>query len=349
MLPPSFETQLKDERDKVDVAVHNFSVRELVRMMIEDELDAAPAYQRQFRWGPEAESLFIESVFLGLPIPPIFVATNVGYQWEVVDGLQRLSTLTHFLAETDADAQKVSRTDPLELVGLEKLNQLNGSRYADLPRNIKVYFGRQPLQIISLTDKSNLEVRFDVFERLNRGGVTLSAQEVRACVYRGKFNEFIEELSTNSQFDALLKLKRANQTDGTRVEQVLKFFAYKNYRDSFDGKVERWLNRSMGSARNGFDYRAERLSFDAAVSALHEACEGKPLLRKDSRVTPLVQFEACLVAIAELLAEGKPVTRPHAGWQDDRELTAATGAGSNTRAMLNRRLERAKELFSGAA
>jgi uncharacterized protein with ParB-like and HNH nuclease domain len=105
-LPDAFIDQLTEERNKVDVATHDFSVRELVRMMNEDELNVAPAYQRMFRWDIEASSLFIESVFLGLPIPPIFVATNVGFQWEVVDGLQRLSTLAHFLS---ADAEEASR------------------------------------------------------------------------------------------------------------------------------------------------------------------------------------------------------------------------------------------------
>jgi hypothetical protein len=347
-LPDSFLEQLDKERRKVDVASHDFSVRELVRMMTEEELNVAPAYQRMFRWNAQASSLFIESVFLGLPIPPIFVATNVGFQWEVVDGLQRLSSLAHFLAADADEAAMVNRQAPLALTGLEKLSQLNGATYASLPKNLKVFFGRQPLQVVALTDKSNLEVRFDVFERLNRGGIRLTAQEVRACVYRGEFNLFVEELAQNADFDALLKLKQGSQEDGTQAEQVLKFFAYKNHRDIFDGKVERFLNTVMGLSQQSFDYVKERELFERASAFLHEVCGGA-YLRAGTSTTPLVQFEACMVAIAEIFQSGNQPVVPEGDWIEDTELRVSSGGGSNSRSMLDRRLTRAKDIFSGQA
>ncbi|MFF6785522.1 DUF262 domain-containing protein [Streptomyces sp. NPDC012510] len=347
-LSEEFMHQLLTERQKVDVATHDFSVRELVRMMEEDELNVAPAYQRMFRWNAKASSLFIESVFLGLPVPPIFVATNVGFQWEVVDGLQRLSSLAHFLSSDADEAGKVNRKSPLVLTGLEKLDRLNGRTYDSLPKNLKVHFGRQPLQVVSLTDKSNLEVRFDVFERLNRGGLRLTAQEVRAVVYRGDFNHFIEELALNEDFGALLKLKEGSKEDGTLVEQVLKFFAYKNHSDIFDGKVERFLNTAMGLSQQGFDYTRERNLFEKSCAFLRQVCDGA-YLRSGTTTTPLVQFEACLVAIAQLYQEGGEPAVPHAGWIEDEELRASSGGGSNSRRMLERRLTRAKEIFIGQA
>ncbi|MFF9200532.1 DUF262 domain-containing protein [Streptomyces sp. NPDC014986] len=347
-LPDTFLDQLDKERRKVDVASHDFSVRELVRMMSEEELNVAPAYQRMFRWNAQASSLFVESVFLGLPIPPIFVATNVGFQWEVVDGLQRLSSLAHFLAADAEEAALVNRKTPLVLTGLEKLSQLNGATYASLPKNLKVFFGRQPLQVVALTDKSNLEVRFDVFERLNRGGIRLTPQEVRACVYRGEFNVFIEELAQNSDFDALLKLKQGSQEDGTQAEQVLKFFAYKNHRDAFDGKVERFLNTVMGLSQKSFDYVKERDLFERSAAFLHEACGGA-YLRAGTSTTPLVQFEACMVAIADIFQSGNQPIVPEGDWIEDAELRSSSGGGSNSRPMLYRRLARAKDIFSGQA
>ena len=318
-----------------------------MRMMSEEELNIAPHYQRKFRWDAKNESLFIESVFLGLPIPPIFVATNVGFQWEVVDGLQRLSTLTHFMTSSVEELKIINRKEPLLLTGLEKLSQLNGKGFNDLPRALQVYFGRQPLQVISLTDKSDKLVRFDVFERLNTGAVKLSPQEVRACVYRGDFNAFLEEMARNPEFGRLLKLQQIKQNDGTKPEQVLKFFAYKNDRESFDGKVDRFLNTYMEKAQKRFDYRNERQSFEFSVATLEQFCDGRSFLRSKTSVTPLVQFEACLVALAELHAEGIDPSRPPAGWQDDTELTDSSTGGTNTRSMLRRRLQRAKDLFSG--
>ncbi|WP_328982150.1 DUF262 domain-containing protein [Streptomyces mirabilis] len=348
-LADSFVQQLDEERRKVDVASHDFSVRELVRMMSEEELNVAPAYQRMFRWNAQASSLFIESVFLGLPIPPIFVATNVGFQWEVVDGLQRLSSLAHFLAADADEAATVNRSSPLVLTGLEKLSQLNGMTYASLPKNLKVFFGRQPLQVVALTDKSNLDVRFDVFERLNRGGIRLTPQEVRACVYRGDFNVFIEELAQNEDFSSLLKLKQGSQEDGTQAEQVLKFFAYKNHRGIYDGKVERYLNTVMGLSQRTFDYVREKELFEKSAAFLSQVCEGKPYLRSGTSTTPLVQFEACIVSIAEIFQSGQQPVVPEGDWIEDQELRNSSGGGSNSRSMLDRRLTRAKDIFSGQA
>lgn len=154
------ESQLAIERDKVDVATVSFSVRELVRMFEEDELSIAPSYQRKYRWSEAVASTFIESIFLGLPIPPIFVATNAEFQWEVVDGLQRMSTLLMFLAERPEHLKVIDRKESLRLSGLDKLDQLNGVTYAEMPVSLQRYFGRQPLQVISLTDKSDRSVRF---------------------------------------------------------------------------------------------------------------------------------------------------------------------------------------------
>ncbi|WP_405114253.1 DUF262 domain-containing protein [Micromonospora sp. NBC_01405] len=345
----SVEAQLNAERRKVDVATHNFSVRELTRMMSDEELNVAPEYQRKFRWTEAGESAFIESVFLGLPIPPIFVATNVGFQWEVVDGLQRLSTLMHFMAECPEDLAIINRIAPLRLTGLEKLSELNGKLADDLPKSLRVYFGRQPLQVVSLTDKSDLQVRFDVFERLNKGAVALTAQEVRACVYRGDFNAFLEELSGNADLAALLRLQDVKKHDGTKAEQVLKFFAYRERRAAFDGRVEHFLNTYMEDATQAFEYEKSRREFAESTAKLRELCSGGPFLRSDYGVTPLVQFEGCLVAVADLLNDKVPIVQPAGKWLDDIELKRASMGGSNTRAALARRIDRAKALLSGTA
>lgn len=124
------EDQLGKERQKVDVASVNFSVREIVRMYEAEELSIAPSYQRKYRWPKTVASTFVESVFLGLPIPPIFVATNADFQWEVVDGLQRISTLIHFLGEDDESVKRIGRSGSLTLEGLEASNMTALSRRA---------------------------------------------------------------------------------------------------------------------------------------------------------------------------------------------------------------------------
>lgn len=340
------EEQLGKERQKVDVASHDFSIRELVRMLEEEELSISPEYQRKYRWHAAVASTLIESVFLGLPIPPIFVATNAEFQWEVVDGLQRLSTLLLYTATNEDQLKLVNREKPLALEGLQKLTQLNGTVYSDLPLQLRRYFSRQPLQVISLTDKSNRSVRFDLFERLNAGAISLSPQEVRACIYGGKFNEFLEKKSVELNFTNLLKLQELKRNDGTAAEQVLKFFAYRNYRASFDGKVKTFLNNYAEKASIQFDYDAEGKLFDKTFEFLYEQIGG-PFVRSTTPVTPLVEFEACAVAISEIIQEGAIPVTPPAGWIEDPELVDASTGGTNTKAMLKRRIDRAKALFSG--
>lgn len=342
------EDQLGVERKKVDVSSVSFSVRELVRMYEDGELSIAPSYQRKYRWPRRVASTFVESIFLGLPIPPIFVATNDDFRWEVVDGLQRISTLIHFLSDDEEARERVGRTGFLRLGELEKLTQLNGAGFTDLPQSIQRYFARQPLQVISLTDKSDKAVRFDLFERLNTGAISLTPQEVRSAVYGGRFLTFIEELAEDSNLNSLLKLQESNQQDGTAAEQVLKFFAYKNSQDSFRGGVTKFLNQYAATAQEEFDYTSERGVFEKTLRFLAEVVDG-PFVRTNTPVTPLVQFEACAVAIGRCFETGVTPVAPTSDWLNDPELVSASTGGTNTRSMLSRRLERAKDLFSGAS
>ncbi len=339
------EDQLNLERNKVDVASVSFSVREIVRMYEDDELSIAPSYQRKYRWPKSVASTFVESVFLGLPIPPIFVATNADFQWEVVDGLQRISTLIHFLGEDEESVKRIGRSGSLVLEGLEKLTQLNGSGYPALPPSIQRYFARQPLQVISLTDKSDRSVRFDLFERLNTGAISLTPQEVRSAVYRGDFLNFIEELSANLDLRSLLKLQESNQNDGTTTEQVLKFFAYKDNQHLFKGAVTSFLNDFTEQSSKEFDYIHQRSVFESTMKFLAGALGG-PFLRRNTSITPLVQFEACAIGVARIIEEGKKPVVPSDDWLNDTQLVDASTGGTNTRSMLGRRIERAKQLFS---
>lgn len=344
------EGQLKDKRAKVDVDRINFSVREIVRMYADNELIIAPSYQRKYRWPKNVASRFIESIFLGLPIPPIFVATNDNFSWEVVDGLQRISTLILYMADDENVRNSVSSPHALKLQDLEILTELNGMGYNDLPQPLKLYLARQALQVIALTDKSDKSVRFDLFERLNTGSISLSPQEVRTAVYGGRFLSFIEELSTDRHFASLLKLQAKNKNDGTKTEQVLKFFAYKNDSASFNGAVTKFLNsyaEAMEKDNSRFDYINEERIFRATMEYLANLMGGDPFLRSGTKVTPLVQFEAAAVGAGILIQNGIELKTPKIDWLNDEALVKASTGRSNTRAMLDRRINRAMQIFSG--
>jgi hypothetical protein len=339
------QTQLETQRQKVDVDHFDVTVRELVRMSAERELNRAPVYQRKFRWKEDAESRLIESLYLGLPVPSIFVAANQDGTWELIDGLQRISTLLHYVAEPREVLEQVDKDSPLQLSELRKLTSFNGILFADLPTPVQLAFFKRAIRVTVLSDKSDVDVRFDMFERLNTGGVALSAQEVRACIFRGEFSDFLRRLSEKEAFASLLKLQEANKNDGTKEELVLKFFAYVNDRNEFQGKVTDFLNAYMKAASQQFDYDAGEQLFDSVIGFLRQIIAGE-FLRPPANVTPQNQLEAVMVGIAEVLRSGNQLKAPEGDWLTDPQLVEASTGATNTRTKLNRRIDRARQLFS---
>lgn len=334
-------------RRNVDVQISNFSVRELARMVTERELNISPEYQRLFRWNDASESRLIESLMLGLPVPSIFVATNDDFTLEVVDGLQRLSTLVHFL-DTSTDAlEAIGKTSALVLTGLETIPDLNGHTYASLPKELQLYFSRTSLQLTALTDKSDYDVRFELFDRLNAGSLRLTNQEVRHAVFRGPFVRFLHEMAALTDFQSLLRLDQERLRDGTLEETVLKFFAYRHARHRYRGPIKPFLNEYIKEHRETFPETAFRREFEGAVALLKGVLHDEPYLRVGYHSTPMVPFEAALLASA-LMAESGETPRPGEGWKEDARLRSVSGGGHNTPGRLDERIERLRALLLGA-
>jgi len=338
------QAQLDEQRQRVDVDHFDIPVRELVRMVAEGELKTAPAYQRQFRWDAARESELVESLLLGLPVPPLFVATDRDGTWELVDGLQRVSTLVHFIFADERATKTILKVEPLRLERLSKLTDFEGLVFDELPTPMQLAFNKRPLRVTALSDKSQLDIRFDLFERLNRGGILLTPQEVRSCIYRGQFNNLLAELANEARFKRLLKLQRGNQDDGTREEQVLKFFAYLNAAAEFDGRVTQFLNDYMERNRDASGMDERRALFNEVVTALTQVFGGGPVVRKGYGNTPQTMFEALMVAAGDLIREGAPIRETPLD-VNDAVLVANTTKGTNTQAALQRRIDRARELL----
>jgi len=229
--------QIDSERKLVSFDSYDLTVRQILDMYESGEIFVPPEYQRQFVWNETRQSELIESVFLGIPIPNLFLAANKDATWEVVDGVQRLSSIAHFVG-TEGLLRKISCRDPLKITGLRKLAAMDRLFYSDLPRSMQLLFLTRPLRLTVLNDKSDLEVRYDLFERLNTGGVSLTNQEIRNCVFRGPFNESVKKLADNVDFRAVVKLKPIDATNGTKEEMVLRFFAFLYNYNNFEHSVE---------------------------------------------------------------------------------------------------------------
>lgn len=346
--PRAMQQELDEQRRKVDVDNYTITVRELLSMAERSELHRAPEYQRKFRWDEEAESRLIESLLLGLPVPNLFFATNPDGTWEVVDGLQRISTLIHYASESAEQLNEIGKKNSLKLSGLKKLTQLNGLTFEDLPSPVKLTFTKRGLGVTALSDKSDSQARFDTFERLNSGAVALSAQEVRACIYDGALNHMLRRLAANVEFRDLVKLQSRDQDNATHEELVLKFFAYLEGRDDFAGAVREFLNSFMEKNRDASTLDGLDALFERVVRELHSLLGG-PFLRVNTNVTPQNELEAVMVGAAEVLREHERLGNPPNGWLDDGSLVRASTGATNTRAKLRDRIARAKELLTPAA
>jgi uncharacterized protein with ParB-like and HNH nuclease domain len=243
-------SEIRDERHNVGFDSYDITVKQLVDMISEAQINISPDYQRRFVWDDVRQSQLIESIFLGIPIPSLFMATNEDSSWEVVDGLQRITTLVNFVFPDQVTSSNTSFKQ-LKLKGMEKIPSLNGALFNHLTSNLKLNFLTRPIRITVLNDRSDYKVRFDLFERLNTGGISLHEQEIRNCVFQGGFNDFIKDCAKDRRLDQLVK--RSDRVGRGNIEElVLKFFAYYENRNEFRHSVKDFLNDYMEKKTKSF-------------------------------------------------------------------------------------------------
>lgn len=338
-------SELMEQKMKVDFNTYDLSVKELLSMVDDGLLNIAPDYQRQFRWDEERQSSLIESLFLGIPVPSLFTATNVDGTWELIDGVQRLSTIICF-AGNEKVREKVNAKNVVELKlkGLSKLKDFNGKKFCDLPIGVQNKFKLTSIKVTTLSDKSDKDVRFDLFERLNKGGVNLTPQEIRSCVYRGGFNDFIKGLSIDPNFKSCVHLSDTQENDGTREELVLRFFAYLYDLDSFEHSVKDFLNNYMEKADKRFNYSENDKLFRTVFKILNEALpEG---ISKGRKNTPLNLFEAVSVGAALAYTnKGKINVTGIEEWLKDKELLKYITGATNSKPRVIGRIQFCRNKF----
>jgi Protein of unknown function DUF262 len=346
--PTTQRTQLQEQRLRVDFDTYDVSVDELLRRVSHQRIDIDPVYQRQFRWEFDRQSKLIESVFLGIPIPPLFMATNkladAVDTWEVVDGLQRLLSLTNFAG--DDDTRKTARLEkgPLKLSALEKLSTLNGNTFFDLSEDLRSSLLDRPLKVIVLNDKSDLQVRYDLFERLNTGGIELTDQEIRECVFRGTFMDLLSELAQSEAFKTLVRLPSARWKDGTPQEMILRFFAYTEGYLTFDHLVGEFLGSFTKYAHGAPQIETRRRQFFSTFGLLERTFPHGITTRAGR--TPIVLFEALTAGAALALEENPNITQVReTSWVESAELRSLTTGATNSKPRVQKRIELCRDQF----
>ncbi len=207
------------------------SIGEIASIYNDGELNIHPEFQRMFRWEPEQKSRLIESLFLGIPIPPIFVFQSDKNIWEVVDGLQRLSTIFEFMGILKDANDKIF--PPLVLTATHFLPSLAGVSWKSakkensLADELQVLFKRKKLHFNILSPGSDQNTKYDLFDRLNSGGSQLTKQEIRSCLIimiNKDFYSVIDKLSQNDEFMACLPLSQDDIDVQINKEYVVRYF-----------------------------------------------------------------------------------------------------------------------------
>lgn len=266
--------------------------------------DLNPEYQRRRVWDDKRKSRLIESFIINVPVPPIFLYEVDYSSYEIMDGLQRVSTIIDFL---DGN---------FKLTGLEVWPELDGKKYGDLPREIKLSIDRRYLSSIILlketakSDQEADEMKKFVFQRLNTGGVELSAQEIRNAMYMGRFNDAVTQWAEDNKFRELWgEVDDESYKRMEDCELILRFFAYKSAcKLRLSLSTAKILDLYAEEATNFSDDDIEvlkKLLYNTLDIVKHLFGDDPFKSHADNKKSEKMIFDAIMLACAEFFEENK--------------------------------------------
>lgn len=280
--------EINEARLQVHADSYPMSIGELVNLYIDEELEIHPEFQRVYRWTAEQKSKLIESILLGIPLPSIFVSQRQDGIWDVVDGLQRLSTIFSFMGELkDENGDKLA---PLELLSTKYLPSLSGKAWSkpddknnELDLDIKRVFKREKIDIKIIKRESQDDTKFELFQRLNTGGTKLSDQEVRNCMLlmiNSKAFNWLQEISKNEDFSTTTPISSRLEQERYNQELALRFIIQRHYNESLRKEhsdvgpyLDAELNRIFSTKSPVIDYQHEEIIFNKTFYLLNKALE----------------------------------------------------------------------------
>ena len=360
------KTSIDEERiaepfdpENIDVSTRSMTVDLLLSRARSGMIDLQPDFQRRWGiWDRMRQSRLIESLLLKIPLPVLYAAENENEGWEIVDGIQRLSTISRFIEPA------IINEPGLVLSSLEYLHAYNDKVFDDLSDKLKMRLKETELVVHLIKRGTPVEVKFNIFARINTGGVRLSSQELRHAIVPGIARGLLEQWSTTPEFLAATTYSvRSIRMDDR--ELVLRFIAFKSFgveqykqadMDSFLVSAMRAINnmpppviaemlrsfkKSMRAAQNIFGDDAFRKRYDVNNSRL-------PINK--------ALFEAVSVSLANLeddeirnLQENSQVVRDRfIDLCSHRGFDSAISQGTGDIGKVNRRFEMMSSMLKGA-
>lgn len=264
------------------VSATDWTVDTLISQIKKGNIQLDPSFQRRDAWNNKVKSRFIESLFLGLPIPQIILAEQKEKKGKfiVIDGKQRLLSLKQF-ASPDSDEK------PLKLSGLDIFSKFNRMTYSDILSGMYYddidAFNNQTIRTVVIKNWKYVEILYLLFLRLNTGSVKLSPQELRQALYPGKFIDYINSTAVESaSLKRMLNIKKADFRMRD-VEILIRYFAFYFYATQYAGSMQNFLDMTCNKLNKNFDkieITTAMNRFDDAVNLTFNVFSSKEAFRK---------------------------------------------------------------------
>ena len=244
----TLHAQISQMRNSLKADRLDMSFGEIMATYERGELIISPEFQRLFRWNIEQRTRFLESIILGIPIPPIFVAEDKKGRWELVDGLQRISTILSFFGNLNGPGAR--RENGWMLHEATLVPALKGFTSGTLPNNYILNIKRAVCRVEIIKWDSQWDMRYELFSRLNTGGSPLTEQEVRNSIFRGglkRLYAFVDEIKHSDLFVKLVNLSENRKSKLYDDELIIRFLSLVNNWEKVDASISNHATAYMQS------------------------------------------------------------------------------------------------------
>ena len=363
------QVEIDKKRQEIRSDSYSMSIGEWISLYKEQELEIHPEFQRFFRWSNYQKTSFIESILLGIPIPAIFVSQREDGVWDVVDGLQRLSTIYQFAGILKDE--KGDLVDPLILDGTKYLKSLAGKKWEDLKfsKNSltpaqRLLIKRSKINANILVKESDPSAQYELFQRLNTGGSICTPQEVRSCILvslNPELYRWFKDLSKNEDFQNCIALNEKALEEQYDLEILSRFLVLRTIDENESkgiGNVDNFITDRirMIAEDPSYNLQEESTAFIATFRILAECTSEESFRKYDANKSKFVG--GFLLAPFELIALGIGYNYKEYNYNctdlrskiieiwSSSEYTSAFGRGKDARTRLPKLIPLGREIFS---
>jgi hypothetical protein len=285
--------EITKHRSEIFSEGYSMSIGELISLYENEEIDVHPEFQRIYRWSENQKSRLIESLLLGIPIPSIFVSQRPDGVWDVIDGLQRLSTLFELVGILKNEKDKTLK--PLVMTKTKYLPSLDGRTWDDskgtgIGRDNQLLIKRSKIDVKIILRESSEASKYELFQRLNTGGSQLSDQELRNAIMimvNPEFYRWFAKLGKDDDFQTCIALSDRASDEQFDLELVMRFLVLRNLDGSQlrgIGELGEFLTeQAVKFAEDSqYDYKTEERHFKATFKLLAAQLGDKSFRRFDA-------------------------------------------------------------------